>query len=265
MLQVSQDLKAESDDFYGFLLTLDPEEWEKPTRFKSWTPWDVLAHLHYFDRASLAALEGADAFAKERETLLEGLKAGLDAAGLHRKALAGLDPQTLLDTWHRSCRDLADQLGACDPKRRLPWFGPDMGVPMFTTARYMETWSHAQAVYDLMKKQRANTDRIKNIAVIGVKTFGWTFVNRGVEVPGPPPYVKLTAPSGEIWEWNEPSESDYVRGDAVDFCQTVTQTRNVADTALEVGGDVANQWMAIAQCFAGGAEDPPKPGARTGG
>jgi hypothetical protein len=29
-------------------------------------------------------------------------------------------------------------------------------------------------------------------------------------------------------------------------------------------GEVATQWMSIAQCFAGGPVDPPKPGVRTG-
>jgi uncharacterized protein (TIGR03084 family) len=137
-----------------------------------------------------------------------------------------------------------------------------MGVQMFTTARYMETWAHGQEIYDLVGASRTPTDRIKNIATIGVKTFGWTFVNRKLPVPGPPPYVRLVAPSGEIWEWNEPSEVEYVRGDAVDFCHAVTQGRNVADTGLQVTGPIATQWMSIAQCFAGGPVDPPKPGTR---
>ncbi|MGH7337419.1 MAG: TIGR03084 family metal-binding protein, partial [Myxococcota bacterium] len=76
--------------------------------------------------------------------------------------------------------------------------------------------------------------------------------------------VRLTAPSGAVWEWNDPSETSFVRGTAVDFCRTVTQVRNVADTSLEMEGEVATRWMAIAQCFAGGAADPPKPGARAG-
>jgi uncharacterized protein (TIGR03084 family) len=137
-----------------------------------------------------------------------------------------------------------------------------MGVRMFTTARLMETWAHGQEVYDLVRVDRTHTDRLRHIATIGVKTFGWTFANRGLAPPGPPPYVRLTAPSGAIWEWNEPSETSFVRGSAVDFCRTVTQVRNVADTSLEVVGEVATRWMAIAQCFAGGAVDPPKPGER---
>jgi uncharacterized protein (TIGR03084 family) len=139
-----------------------------------------------------------------------------------------------------------------------------MGVQMFTTARYMETWAHSQAVYDLKQVERQHTDRIKNIVTIGVKTFGWTFVNRQLEVPGPPPFVRLTAPSGAIWEFNDPSDDERIEGTALDFCLTVTQVRNVADTGLKVVGDVANQWMEIAQCFAGGPVDPPAPGYRLG-
>ena len=139
-----------------------------------------------------------------------------------------------------------------------------MGVRMFTTARQMETWAHAQDVYDLLGKRRRYNDRIENIAVIGVKTFGWTFANRRLEVPATVPYVRLVAPSGALWEWNEASESDRVCGTAVDLCHVVTQGRNVADTRLEVVGESAQRWMAIAQCFAGPPVDPPAPGTRTG-
>ena len=126
----------------------------------------------------------------------------------------------------------------------------------------METWAHGHDVYDMLRRERTYTDRLKNIAVIGVRTFGWTFANRGLEPPGPPPYVRLVAPSGAIWEWGEESDEECVRGDALDFCQVVTQTRNVADTRLQVKGPVATRWMSIAQCFAGGPVDPPAPGTR---
>ena len=263
-LQICEDLRAETDELYAFLKTLDEKDWETPTLFMDWTPWDIVAHLHYFDEVSLASLAGKDEFAASQKALMEGMKAGLSGQQQAKRALGEYDAPTLLERWKSFDDDMASKLGESDPKRRLPWFGPDMGVSMFTTARYMETWSHAQAIYDLKKVERKHTDRIKNIVAIGVKTFGWTFVNRKLEVPGPAPYVRLTAPSGEIWEYNDPSESERVEGTAVDFCLTVTQVRNVEDTDLRVVGDVASQWMEIAQCFAGGPVDPPKPGYRLG-
>jgi uncharacterized protein (TIGR03084 family) len=264
VLQEAQDLLDEAAELEDFLQTLGEADWKRPTGFMDWTPWDVVAHLLFFDEVSLVALEGGDAFAARREELVKELMAGRTNQELGREAYGRLGPKELLARWRETDTAMATQLGESDPKRRLPWFGPDMGVRMFTTARYMETWAHGQEIFDLMGAPRTYSDRIKNIAVIGMKTFGWTFVNRKLEIPGPPPYVRLVAPSGEIWEWNEPSEQEFVRGDAADFCHVVTQGRNVADTALEVGGPVANQWMSIAQCFAGGPVDPPQPGARKG-
>jgi uncharacterized protein (TIGR03084 family) len=263
-LQICEDLRAETDELYAFLKTLDEKDWETPTLFMDWTPWDIVAHLHYFDEVSLASLAGKDEFAASQKALMEGMKAGLSGQQQAKRALGEYDAPTLLERWKSFDDDMASKLGESDPKRRLPWFGPDMGVSMFTTARYMETWSHAQAIYDLKKVERKHTDRIKNIVAIGVKTFGWTFVNRKLEVPGPAPYVRLTAPSGEIWEYNDPSDTERIEGTAVDFCLAVTQVRNVKDTDLGVSGDVAGQWMEIAQCFAGGPVDPPKPGYRLG-
>jgi uncharacterized protein (TIGR03084 family) len=264
MLQESLDLRAEADELRDFLATLGGDDWAKPTLFMRWTPWDVVAHLHFFDHVSLLALTDEEAFAAKRKDLIASIMKGETNAEVARREFGPLEPGDLLDRWHATCHEMADQLGRSDPKRRLPWFGPDMGVRMFTTARFMETWAHGQDVYDLMRVRRTHSDRIENIAVIGMKTFAWTFVNRGLEVPGPPPYVRLVAPSGAIWEWNEPSEKERIAGDAVDFCHVVTQGRNVADTGLEVVGEVATRWMSIAQCFAGGPADPPKPGERTG-
>ncbi len=268
-LQISKDLRAETEEFYAFLKTLDAKDWETETLFMDWTPWDVIAHLHFFDDVSLASLAGKETFALRQKDLFEGMKSGLSGRELTRKSLGQYDVPALLERWKSFSDDMATQLGESDPKRRLPWFGPDMGVQMFTTARYMETWSHSQAIYDMKKVERQHTDRIKNIVTIGVKTFGWTFVNRKLEAPGPAPAIKLTAPSGEIWEYNadeeaNEGEADKVEGSAVDFCLTVTQVRNVKDTDLQVTGPVANAWMEIAQCFAGGPVDPPAPGYRLG-
>jgi uncharacterized protein (TIGR03084 family) len=190
------------------------------------------------------------------------MAAGRTNRELARERFADLDAKALLEAWRHAAHDLAQAFGAREPRDRLPWFGPDMGVAMFTTARLMETWAHGQEIHDLLGAARTPTDRIRHVATIGVKTFGWTFANRKQQAPGPPPYVRLEAPSGAIWEWGEPSETECVVGPAIDFCHVVTQGRNVADTRLDVRGPVANAWMAIAQCFAGGPVDPPAPGTR---
>src|SRR5262249_61910638 len=144
-----------------------------------------------------------------------------------------------LARWGQQLETLCDLLAAKDPATRLTWAGPTMAVKMFTTARQMETWAHGQEIYDVMGRERVFHDRLRNVAEIGVRTFGWTFANRKMPPPGDVPYVRLKAPSGAIWEWNAPSAENSIEGDGVAFCQVVTQTRSIGDTALRVTGDVA--------------------------
>lgn len=252
MLQQAIDLREEGDALHEFLLTLEESDWSRPTPFKGMTPHLVITHLYQFDRASLLALEEPEDYQAVAWDLVTEVA----------KECGPLAPAELRTRWYSCLQELCEGLGACEPQRRLTWFGPDMGVRMFTTARQMETWAHGQDIYDLMRVHRTNTDRIKNIAHLGAKTYFWTFTHHGKEVPGPEPYIKLTAPSGAIWEWNEPNDDNCVKGSAVEFCHVVSQGRNIADTKLTVVGEPATQWMAIAQCFAGPPTDPPKPGER---
>ena len=51
MSQESLDLRAEAEELHAFLSDArSPRIGTRPTAFKQWTPWDVVAHLHYFDR-----------------------------------------------------------------------------------------------------------------------------------------------------------------------------------------------------------------------
>ena len=262
MLSQIVDFRAEADALFQLLCTLGDNDWGRPTAFKAWTVNDVIQHLHVSDMMAAASVEGPDAFDKWRAEVRALRQAGLSNVEVARKQLGELYGRRLAERWHDVMGELCDKLSALSPKTRLKWAGPEMGVRMFATARQMETWAHGQEIFDLMGVARAPTDRLRSIAEIGVRTFGWTFANREQLPPSPTPYVRLTAPSGAIWEWNDPRQDSMVEGSALDFCQVVTQVRNVADTALNVVGRSANAWMQIAQCFAGPPETPPAPGSR---
>ena len=253
MMQQAWDLLEEGTELKGLLDTLTSDDWVRETPFKNWTVNHVVQHLHGSDKMAVVALRDAAGFNAAKQ----------NPAQVQTTMNPTIEGSKLLETWWSYFNEMCQLLGDSDPKRRVPWFGPDMGVMMFTTARQMETWAHSQDIYDLLGKSRNNTDRLKNIAVIGVRTYGWTFVNRKLEPPKPVPYVKLTAPSGDIWEFNDPSTDNYVAGSAVEFCHVVTQGRNIADVNLTVVGEPAEKWMSIAQCFAGPPENPPAPGSRT--
>ena len=256
-MEQADDLRAEGAALYELLQGIGDDEWSRVTPFKNYTVHDVISHLHTTDLAATVALREPERFrdqAARRDPALRITSGG--------ESPSDMDGPTLCEHWMTYLNELCDLLDGVDIKMRVPWFGPDMSVRMFASARQMETWAHGQDIYDLQRAPRTNTDRIRNIAQIGVRTYGWTFVNRGEPVPAPAPYVHLTAPSGDIWEWNDPDDSNCVRGDAVQFCHVVTQGRNIADTTLDVVGENATKWMAVAQCFAGGPQEPPAPGER---
>lgn len=253
-MQQIDDFFNEGRALYDFLRTLDDHQWNMQTPFKNRTVNWVVQHLHDADRWAYHSITDPDGFRNWMRERANG-------KSFDYTSTEGKD---LLEQWFTYMSNLCDAMRNADPNLRAPWFGPDMGMRMMATARQMETWSHGQDVYDLLGVEREHTDRVKNICHIGVRTFEWTFVNRKLSPPTPIPYVRLEAPSGAIWEWNDQSDCDYVKGSAVDFGRVVTQGRNIADVTLQVGGDSASAWMAIAQCFAGPPEDPPAPGHRTG-
>jgi len=175
----------------------------------------------------------------------------------------GLDTGTkLYNAWVKGFATITEKYASADPDKRVKWGGPDMSVRSCIIARQMETWAHAQAIFDVLGKTRIDADRLKNVAHIGVTTYSWSFKVNGLDPILPKPYIRLTAPSGAIWEWNDPQEDNKLQGSATEFCQVVTQCRNIADTSLQMTGEVAHKWMSIAQCFAGGPETPPSPDTR---
>ncbi len=262
MLPQAIDFRAEADALHSLLTTLQDTDWDRATLFKGWTVNDIVQHLHSGDLMAAASVAGADPFAQMRAEMKARRDSGMSGVEETRYRLGDLTGRRLLERWHATMAELCDKLSAMPPDARLKWAGPDMGVRMFTTARQMETWAHGQAIYDLMGATRQPTDRLRNIAEIGVRTYGWTFANRQRPTPGPVPYVRLTGPSGAIWEWNDPTPDNSVAGSALEFCQVVTQTRNAADTKLKITGEPARIWMSLAQCFAGPPETPPPPGLR---
>lgn len=263
MEDVCTDLLDEYNDLAALAEQLTPAQWRIDTAFFGWTPWDEIAHLCLFDETGLLAATDGDAFAADARVLMAELGKGREFSAIARGKYGVMDGAALLAHWRTRYTALVAALAALDSRARLPWYGPTMSARSFATARMMETWAHGQDVFDAVGVRRRPTHRLKHIAHIGATTYGWTFSNRKLAMPGPAPYVELSAPGNETWTWNEVSAGNAVRGSAEDFCLVVTQRRNVLDTGLQLSGEPAVQWMAIAQCFAGPPAAPPAPGTRT--
>jgi len=258
MLQQAVDFREESEALYALLAPLSESELQTKTAFKGWTLNDVVGHLFIWNQAAELTLRDSEAFKKFfKEVISSG-----SLRAFEQKKLSSLHGQALVKAWREQFLAMSELYGKADPSHRVKWAGPDMTVRSKITARLMETWAHGQEIYDQLGQIRKCEDRIQNIVILGVNTFGWTYKVSGLKVPGAMPYLRLESPSGQLWTFGEPSTDECIEGMAEEFCQVVTQTRNIADTDLKVVGPTAQDWMSRAQCFAGGPETPPAPGTR---
>lgn len=248
MDQLLTDLAAETAVVGEMVAALDRDAWNRPTPATGWAIRDQISHLAFFDEAATLAATDPDRFRVAAAELM-ALGAGFpdEVAARYRDTPAG----ALLAWFRRARTSLLDTFAGIDPKVRLPWYGPDMSATSSVTARLMETWAHGQDIADALGVVREPTARLRHIAHLGARTFGFAFALRGRAVPESPVRVELTGPDGDTWAWGSAVAADTVTGPALDFCLVVTQRRHLADTALQVTGPVATEWMSIAQAFAG--------------
>jgi uncharacterized protein (TIGR03084 family) len=257
MEKIWNDLTLEQQELDAVVTNLDEAGWETMTPSIGWDIKEQIRHLAYFeDRAKLAA-SNPEAFKQWHEKMLQDP----NKMTRHQETTGkDLTAKETLKWWREERRALLEVLSKMDRKTRLPWYGPALSAMSFATARLMETWAHGQDIVDALGIRRKPTERLRHIAHLGVSTFGWSYINRNMEVPDTPVRVELTGPSGDMWNWGPEEAKDMVKGPAEDFCLVVLQRRHVADTDLIIKGETAKQWMSIAQVYAGPATGGRKPG-----
>jgi uncharacterized protein (TIGR03084 family) len=255
------DLAAESAALDAILGALAQQDWRRPTPAAGWTITDQVSHLAYFDDVTLLSIADPDRFRQDARALAADGDDYPDRVAAGHRHLTG----DALLAWFRTSRQaLLDGYAACDPVTRLPWFGPDMGVASSVTARLMETWAHGQDIADTLGRERPPTGRLRHVAHIGIRALPYSYVVNGLPLPDQPVRVELTAPDGNVWTWGPEGAANRVAGTALDFCLAVTQRRHLTDTGLVITGPVANQWMSIAQAFAGPAGPGRAPASERG-
>lgn len=252
--ELCDDLLAETADLEALVADLDDARWTTATPAVGWDVKDQIGHLAYFDDRADESLTDPDAFVTHREEALSRPDFPDRMAAESRR----FDGAGTLDWFRRARAALVDDARRADPSVRVPWYGPDMSAASLITARIMETWAHGQDVADALDVQRQPTERLRHVAFIGVRALPNSYQARGLAIPDAPVRVELHAPGGDLWAFGPEDAPDTVRGPALDFCLVVTQRRHLDDLDLELDGPIAQEWLSIAQAFAG----PPGPGRK---
>ncbi|MDT4997263.1 MAG: hypothetical protein QOD45_1331 [Pseudonocardiales bacterium] len=251
------DLEAESAELDELVAHLDAAGWATPTPAAGWTIAHQLGHLAWTDDLALRAITDPAAVRVSLERVVGDPYSFVDAAAGQR---AEQQPRQLLAGWREGRGALADALAGVPSGRKIDWFGPPMNAASMATARLMETWAHGQDVADALAVLRMPTARLRHVAHLGVRTRDFSYRVHGRTPPEQPFRVELTAPDGSQWEWGAAEAPHRVTGPALDFCLLITRRRHRDDLAVRAEGAAADEWLEIAQAFAGPPGDGRKPG-----
>jgi uncharacterized protein (TIGR03084 family) len=246
LTQVLDDLAAEGDRLEQLLGGLDDDGWRTPTPAPGWDVATQVAHLAWTDEVALKAATDKEAWDAVVLGAIADPEGYVDAQAYE----VARDPD-LLDRWRRARADLRAALVAMPQGQKMPWFGPPMSATSMATARLMETWAHSLDVHEALGAGVEDTDRIRHVAHLGVRTRNFAFSVHGLEPPAEEFRVDLVAPSGDVWSWGPEDATQTLTGSAGDFCRLVTQRVHRADTDLVASGADVDRWLDIAQAFAG--------------
>jgi len=254
MKEIVADLQAEREDLDRFLSTLTEEMWDLPTLAEGWTVRDSVAHIAHIDDAAILLIRG------DNSPLEEAASAdGLDTIGLKKRS--SVNPADMLSWLRQSGTTMMSDLLKCDPKDRIPWFALPMGARSFATARLMETWAHGLDCYDAVGVEPVDTDRLRHTALLACMARPYAHEVNGLPPPTRPVRLKLRLPSGTLWTHGPEDAVDVVSGEAGEFCRVAVRRRHWKDSHLTVVGDEAQQFVEIAQTYAG----PPGSGRKPKG
>jgi uncharacterized protein (TIGR03084 family) len=251
------DLSAEHADLDRILTRCSNPDWDRATPAEGWSVRDTVSHLAYFDERAVESVAKPDEFRAGLAAVLTDPQTFIDAGPVRGRSMS---PADVFAWWRTARAETLSVFRAADPSARVPWYGPDMGVVSLATARLMETWAHGQDVADALDVRRTPTARLRHVAHLGIATFRYSFVATGREAPDVPMRVELNAPDGSAWTWGPADAADRVTGSALGFCLLVTQRRHRAETDVVGEGAVAQEWLSIAQAFAGPAGSGRQPG-----
>lgn len=244
MDQICDDLEAETGALTAVVGCLSEEQWRAPTVAEGWDSHETVLHLGAADWFAHLTLTDPASFAVVHGRLLTGEVSLNELVGPDVRARSGGDLWRWFLDGRAAMIDVLRRLGAKD---RIAWIGPEIGARSMATGRLMETWTHSHDLADTFGVDYPQTDRLRNIAHLGVVTRDFSYVNRGLTPPLDPVRVELTGPSGGVWAWGPDDAADRVIATAYEFCMVLTRRRPLADSAVHAEGPLAIEWMEIAQ------------------
>lgn len=254
---VVSDLVADADELDRILADTDDQQWGLATPAPGWTVAHQVAHLAATFKLARMAVADRAAFQAVTSQLSDDFDANVAAA--LRPYLAH-PPQELFARWQEERHAVVQALDSLATDETVPWLVRPMPASVLAAAGIMELFAHGQDIIDTLGARREPTDRLRHLVAFAVRTWDFGYLARGLTPPETTFRFDLTSPSGQQWSFGPEDSDQRISGPAYDFCLLVTRRRHRADLALSAQGDLADQWLDIAQAYRGSPGEGRKPG-----
>jgi uncharacterized protein (TIGR03084 family) len=253
--ELVDDLRATQSSLRDLLVALEPAEWDRPTPAAGWSVRHQVRHLAQGEELSRLAATDEPAFQAQLVHMLEHL----DEVEATTTAADGESSDALVERWWAAAEAVRSAVLALPDGARVPWAAGPMSRASFLGARVMETFAHGHDIGAATQRSAGFGRALPHVARLGVVTRDFAFANRGLPIPETTLRVELYEPD---LTFGSEGADDEVRGQTRDFCLLVTQRIHRDDTGLMASGPHAEEWLRIAQCFAGPPTDGPPPAGR---
>jgi uncharacterized protein (TIGR03084 family) len=208
-MDVLNDLAAEHAQLDAVLTGLEPGQWDAASAADGWTVADVVLHLAQTEEMVVASVrEDMSVFARKEGLSVDEYVAHLVAAE------RGAEGEEVHQRWRKASAAALEALRSCPPDQRLLWATAPLSPRTLATTRIAEHWAHALDIDPTYQ----DSDRLRHIAWLAHRTLPYAFAVAGVTQHGPV-YSELTAPSGTVWRFGDPTAPTAVTGSASEFCR----------------------------------------------
>ncbi|HEY1622513.1 MAG TPA: maleylpyruvate isomerase family mycothiol-dependent enzyme [Streptosporangiaceae bacterium] len=239
-MTIFDDLSSEQERLAQILSGLTDAQWLSESGAAGWTVADVVLHLAQSEEGVVTSATGGT-----------GLSRGdVDDWAAAMVTAERAEPAVVFERWQRARVAAVAALRSASPEQQLQWVGSPLKPATLATTRLAEHWAHGLDITGPLGIDFPDTDRLRHIAWLAVRTLPYALARSGVTAAGPV-RVSLTSPSGEeVWTFGPDNAESVISGPAGAFCRVAAQRLAPGASGLAVTGPSAAAVLGVIRTYA---------------
>jgi uncharacterized protein (TIGR03084 family) len=239
-MTIFDDLSAEQERLAQILSGLTDEQWLSESGAAGWTVADVVLHLAQSEEGAVTSADGG--------SFSSG--GNVDDWAAARVDAERSSPSVVFARWQQARASALAALRAAPADEPLQWVVTAMKPATLATTRLAEHWAHGLDITEPLGIDFPDTDRLRHIAWLAVRTLPYALARSGV-TGGGPVRVSLTAPSGSSeWSFGPDDADSVISGPAGAFCRVAAQRLAPSSSGLVASGPSATTALEVVRTYA---------------